>query len=212
MTIIRQNIALVATSQKIEQPISKFGGQPNWVADPQWPVSRSLEKPMSFIGQIQLSDTKMSDLDGKVAYLFMTNDESVDTYEFEAGENAVIIQSGNSILPNLGQESGPTFSDKEYAFELTQSEDPDFISENDRMNEDDEDADCKYLDSLEGMKIGGTPGFYQSDEFPNDDLTYRLLMQFSEVDLPFNMCTADDGAIYAFISADGNTGKMFWQC
>src|SRR5687767_8256440 len=38
----------------ISKPITKFGGQPVWINQAQWPISKKTEKPMMFIGQIKL--------------------------------------------------------------------------------------------------------------------------------------------------------------
>ena len=101
-----------------EQPLTKFGGQPNWIDEPQWPLSRQLGKPMRFICQIELPKAlfaagsgDLADLPGanvqllldlfpsgprKVAYLFITDDEAsgLPTSEPYGGENAVILQPG----------------------------------------------------------------------------------------------------------------------
>src|SRR5580765_7602219 len=34
--------------------VTKFGGQPDWFSEPQWPLSRQTGKPMRFICQIKL--------------------------------------------------------------------------------------------------------------------------------------------------------------
>lgn len=38
----------------IMEPVTKFGGQPVWIGEPQWPVSRQYGTPMQFICQIAL--------------------------------------------------------------------------------------------------------------------------------------------------------------
>jgi len=78
--------------QGIQGEVSKFGGQPNWIADPAWPISRSLNKPMRFIAQFRLP-AELTDGKQRMAYVFMTEEEEyVDgTYEPDGGENAVCI-------------------------------------------------------------------------------------------------------------------------
>ncbi len=40
-----------------ERYTTRFGGQPDWIAVPQWPVSLSWDdRPLKFIGQIRLND------------------------------------------------------------------------------------------------------------------------------------------------------------
>ena len=36
--------------------LTKFGGQPDWIAEPQWPVSPAWDSQLKFIGQIRLND------------------------------------------------------------------------------------------------------------------------------------------------------------
>lgn len=69
----------------IIEPITKFGGQPVWIDGCQWPISASLDIPMSFIGQIRLDDDLFSGHTGKMAYLFMT-DGDASTWEANSGE------------------------------------------------------------------------------------------------------------------------------
>jgi hypothetical protein len=82
----------------IVDPVTKFGGQPVWVADPVWPLSRSTGQPMQFIGQIALDRDLFGDVPARMAYLFMTDtDGSAETWDPNAGENAVVLQP--SIYP-----------------------------------------------------------------------------------------------------------------
>jgi hypothetical protein len=80
----------------IAEPITKFGGQPVWIEQPQWPLSRQTGEPMRFIGQIALDTELFGEPAGRVAYLFISDGETFvdNTYDPEGGENAVIIQPG----------------------------------------------------------------------------------------------------------------------
>jgi hypothetical protein len=95
----------------IVDPVTKFGGQPVWLTEPQWPLSRMYNAPMQFIGQIRLYPELFGPLEAQMAYLFMTQyeGESVfpETWDPEAGENAVILQPGTWTGPTLPLTEGP---------------------------------------------------------------------------------------------------------
>ena len=61
------------------------------------------------------------------------------------------------------------------------------------------------------MKIGGPPVFIQGEEYPAGD-GWRLLLQFDSASVPFYVNFGDTGIGYAFLSADGRSGKFLWQC
>ena len=54
------NIKFHLTENPIQELTTKFGGQPNWLTKPEWPLSRSLNKQMSFIGQIKIDKNLLS--------------------------------------------------------------------------------------------------------------------------------------------------------
>ena len=172
---------------------TKFGGQPNWLLEPQWPLSKELKSPMRFIGQINLGDVYPV-LEGKWAYIFMTEDDNeyVDgTWEPDGGENAVIIQpDGMNPLEIIGQATGP--SREEYGIEIIETE----IDDGD----------------LEGCRLGGTPEFMQGEEFPEPKSEWLFLAQLDSCSLPFEVNFGDAGIAYIFVSVDGSVGKFLWQC
>jgi|GEM_PF-4199221 len=55
----RYDIEFVRSDVAINEPVTKFGGQPVWIGEPEWPMSRGRGTPMRFIGQVALdiSDT-----------------------------------------------------------------------------------------------------------------------------------------------------------
>jgi len=216
----------------IDAPIgefdTKFGGQPTWLEEPQWPISKELNSQMRFICQIKLTDDLFPGCGGKVAYIFMTDDEEYvdDTWEPDGGENAVIIQpNGNPQVNVKNIPNGPTLQnyvevegkrrlqpvDVELKVTLSASEDPQFIPEAARFEMSDEGSE-KYSNNLEGNKLGGTPGFLQGDEFPGDDKHWKLLMQLDSCGVPFSLNFGDAGISYAFINEDATIGKFLWQC
>lgn len=203
---------------------TKFGGQPDWVAQPQWPISNETGNPMRFICQIDLSEFNT---DAKMAYLFMTDEEEyVDgTWEPEGGENAIILQPAsekyNATASNV---SGPTLykmasqlfskklvpKDVEFSVNLIEEDEPDFVDEDERADWNDEVWE-KYAKALDKNKIGGTPLFLQGTEFP-DSRKWHLLMQLDSTKVPFFVNFGDSGVGYAFLSDDGKKAKFLWQC
>lgn len=209
---LTSQIQFQAASAPITEPVTKFGGQPVWHDAPQWPLSRTTGNPMRFICQVALDPRLFPDAIGKMAYVFMTDeDEYVDgTWEPDGGENAVIIQpaplaAGVRTSP---QATGPTLFDmvqmpgyerlapleREYAVAMRLAEEPPFQPQ-----------------ALGGNKLGGSPVFLQGDEFP-DEGEWRLLLQLDSADVPFSVNFGDAGVAYAFIDPTGQAAKMLWQC
>jgi hypothetical protein len=101
--IKRETIEFVESRSPLAAPVTKFGGQPVWIGDPQWPLSKSTGNPMRFIGQIAMESRRM-------AYVFMTDEEQfVDgTWDPDGGENAVILQPGINTAKTAALTGGPT--------------------------------------------------------------------------------------------------------
>ncbi|HET6251534.1 MAG TPA: DUF1963 domain-containing protein [Tepidisphaeraceae bacterium] len=218
--------------QEVSSPISglvtKFGGQPTWVSEPQWPLSRKIAKPMRFIGQIKLSKELFPETTAEMAYLFMTDEEGdafVDgTYEPDGGENAVILQPGVPAVPTKNQREGPTLyrlvqkpghhllqpESCEFAVSLIVEEDIAFLTEDERLELPEGDAQAAE-GKLNENKIGGTPVFLQGDEFPFEG-NCRLLLQLDSCSVPFSINFGDAGVGYAFVNEAGDRAKFLWQC
>ncbi|HSY19967.1 MAG TPA: DUF1963 domain-containing protein [Candidatus Acidoferrales bacterium] len=226
----RESIEFVESRKALSGLVTKFGGQPVWVGAPQWPLSKSTGKPMRFIGQIALGSGMFNPTNAQMAYLFMTDgEEHVDgTWEPDGGENAVILQPGQA--PTIKTEpltEGPTLYRMvkklfhkmlvpqacEFAVKLTAEEDPDFADEAERAKWDKND-DAKweaYASALDGNKIGGSPLFIQSTEFPGPG-KWRLVLQLDATKVPFYVNFGDAGVGYLFLSEDGQVAKFLWQC
>jgi uncharacterized protein YwqG len=173
-------------------PKTKFGGQPDWIQEPQWPLSTELQSPMRFIGQISLGD-EFPEFQGKMAYIFMTEDDDkyVDgTWEPDGGENAVIIQPADEMsLAVKALVTGP--SRQEYGIKITEAEEG-------------------VLE--EGSWIGGTPEFMQGEEYPEPKENWIFLAQLDSCSLPFEVNFGDAGIAYVFVNKDASAGKFLWQC
>jgi hypothetical protein len=64
---------------------------------------------------------------------------------------------------------------------------------------------------MDDCKVGGVPIFIQDEWWPFPD-SRRLLLQLVWGKYPFHLVLGDAGTLYTFLSADGRTGKMLWQC
>lgn len=69
------SISFQKEPETVTQTVTKFGGQPIWIDKAEWPISRSTEKPMRFICQIDLEENVFDGLGGRMAYIFMTDDD-----------------------------------------------------------------------------------------------------------------------------------------
>lgn len=170
----------VRAKNEINEPVTKFGGQPVWLTEPQWPMSSGWDnRPMMFVAQIVLDKKIFGNTEDKVAYIFVTHAEKSEDDFFapdiiypDEGENAVIIQPGGEVfLETRNIENGPTLFDSsglhyEGYVRIRLSEDQEFI-DSDMFRQISEDKKKEYCNAVEGNKIGGTPYFFQGDEWPD---------------------------------------------
>jgi hypothetical protein len=142
---------------------------------------------MWFIGQFQISG---ADEPGRLAYVFMTNAAGYadDAWEYDAGENAVIIQPGGTVpefvtvaATATGPTCGPVAIPKPVA-----DPDPEFFN-----------------------RIGGRPTWIQTENTLDDG--WRFVAQLDSRDLPFEVNFGDIGSGYVFVDADLAEGRFFWQ-
>lgn len=112
MSVSKRTISFHETREPIAALVTKFGGQPVWLGEPQWPLSRATGHPMRFICQIALDPDLFGAIPGRMAYVFMTDEERhvKGTWEPEGGENAVIIQPGTPAVPTAPLATGPRSS------------------------------------------------------------------------------------------------------
>jgi uncharacterized protein YwqG len=220
----KYSIGFKLSDSPISKPITKFGGQPVWINQREWPISKVTGKPMMFIGQIRLESGLFGRIEGKMAYIFMTEDKKGDakTWDPDSGENAIIIQPGNNRIKVLPIDMGPSLSRLvkkkgtgiikpcEYSAKLNLGKDPYYITEYEREDWD-EITFKKYAKTLFGNKLGGTPIFLQGEEFPKGG-PWNLLLQLDSTKVPFLINFGDAGIGYAFISKDGKKAKFLWQC
>lgn len=211
----KYEIEFLKSDREIKELVTKFGGQPVWLHDAEWPISKEQNEPMSFICQIKIDKEIFPDSKAEMAYIFMTDDgedQDYDTCEYDGGENAVILQPGdNKVVLTESIKEGPSLIEEELIVKLSKGFDVDFISDDKTMELTEEEHDNYYC-NIQGNKIGGTPAFIQMDEFPDKVNQWNLLLQLHAETTHFELNFGDDGTAYAFINEDGTIAKIMWQC
>ncbi len=182
-----------------ERYITRFGGQPDWIAAPQWPVSLPWDnRPLKFIGQIRLNDfdSKLKDL--ILAYIFMTQPEDKTDPFFDPdiiypdeGENAIIVQPDGKIPEYIHTESfsvGPTVdSETIWIPQTTESE----------------ELITTELKQLDVDKFCGIPAFFQNSKVESDDM---LLLQLHTNWLPFYINGGGEPTMFTFLNGRKDGG------
>lgn len=211
-----------AVGQPVRTLITKFGGQPVWLADPQWPISAAWDRPMRFIGQIELGTVLgMAGGGAAMAYLFVTHADhgedffDPDVIDPDGGENAVIIQPGGYYAgPLRPLATGPALYDRdgataEFTVELCPLDEHDASTDAGSLPASCPDED-RCVEPLDGSKIGGAPVFFQGDEWP-DGGPWRLLLQLDSNWVPFQLNLGAAPRLFAFVSEDGGQGRLLVQ-
>ncbi|MFE6049394.1 hypothetical protein ACFQ6N_01395 [Kitasatospora sp. NPDC056446] len=214
------------TGRPISTPTTKFGGQPVWLAGPQWPISAAWDRPMRFVGQIELGPVLGAAGQGKVAYVFVTHADhgedffDPDIIDPDGGENAVIVQPGGDYAgPVRPLATGPGLygadgSAVEFTVDLRPVDEPGSMTDEelDALPSADRNrcADLIDGDKVDGDKIGGTPLFFQGDEWP-DGGPWRLLLQLDSNWVPFRLNLGASPRLFAFVSEDGAQGRLLVQ-
>ncbi|MCX4750859.1 YwqG family protein [Kitasatospora sp. NBC_01287] len=209
------------TGRPISTPTTKFGGQPGWLAGPQWPISAAWGRPMRFVGQIELGPVIGAAGQGRMAYVFVTHADheedffDPDIVDPDGGENAVIVQPGGHYAgPVRPLATGPGLygvdgSEVEYTVDLRAADEPGSVTDEELEGLPSTDR-SRYVELTDGDQIGGTPLFFQGDEWP-DGGPWRLLLQLDSNWLPFHLDLGAAPRLFAFVSEDGTEGRLLVQ-
>jgi HEAT repeats len=195
-------------------PPAKFGGQPDWVGEPTWPLADG-GRPLVFFAQLPL----VGEI-ARTAYVFVSADENAATFAPLSDGNAVVVQPGGAPhLASAPMSHGPALFEgiqdterlaplqKEHRYER-------YIT----LEDGADPAEWTWPEPPEGEmmsdrhgdwnKIGGTPLFLQDRKTPPGD-GWRFAFQFSA---DWAGRELGDGAeCYGFVRDDG-TGAFLWQC
>ena len=202
----------------------RFGGEPFGLPSALWPKSKSTQEVMQFICQIPFDSGLIPGAEKSVAYLFIANGDGNETWLPNGGENAVVILRENQLTNSLTVGDSPRLIRMvkhwwnsrlvpeacSYVAKLTFSDDPDYIPAS-KLQELPSEQVLVYRTTLEGNKLGGSPGFLQFDELPFSE-KWQLLLQLDSTKIPFWINFGDAGVGYLFLNEAGKEGKFLWQC
>ncbi|GAA1960911.1 DUF1963 domain-containing protein [Kitasatospora viridis] len=205
MTAMSRIEAFAAAGAPVTEPITKFGGQPGWLAEPQWPVNDAWGEPMRFVCQLELEPVLGEAGRGRLAYVFVTHADHGDEEFFDPdvifpdeGANAVIVQPGGGYAgTTLPLATGPG---------LYHAHDGSAAEYTPRLRPDDEHDD----DPWDGDKIGGRPAFFQDDDWP-DGGPWTLALQLHANFKPFHLNLGAAPTAFVLVSPDGTEGRMLVQ-
>ncbi|MEV8634124.1 hypothetical protein AB0395_20935 [Streptosporangium sp. NPDC051023] len=164
---------------------TRIGGGPDWVGEAQWPLCARWDNPMAFVGQFRLAGDEL-----RMAYLFMC-DSCEETWEPEAGKNALIVQPGRvppfvtTMVPLWESTPGGMLVDLEI-------ESP---------------GDLEHEES----RMYGSPAWLQYEQYPPGGPWSFLFQLDSRCDW-LNHLNFGIGVGYGFISGDEQEGRFLWQC
>ena len=193
------NIDGFISTRSAERYITRFGGQPDWIASPQWPVSLPWDKrPLKFIGQIRLNDFFREMKELTLAYIFMTQpkDETDPFFDPDIiypneGENAIIIQPNGKIPEYINTENfciGPTVDSKVLWIP--------------QITENEETANTEFK-QIDVDKFCGIPAFFQNSKVKSDNI---LLLQLHTNWLPFYINAGGEPTMFAFLNDQKDGG------
>jgi hypothetical protein len=194
-------------------PPPKFGGQPDWVEQPTWPLGAD-SAPMVFYGQLPVSIAENQ----RTAYVFI--DTEGDHWKSLGEANAVLVQPGAPCqVETAALSTGPQLYEQvaeagrfrrrwrarpyERFIRLGEGADPQ------RWEWPELDPGTHRRDAHgDWNKLGGTPLFLQGAELPPGE-GWSFAFQFSA---DWAGRELGDGAeCYGFVREDG-TGAFLWQC
>jgi hypothetical protein len=184
--------------------LGKFGGQPDWAAEPAWPLGAE-GRPMIFYGQLPLPGDPE-----RMAYIFLSGDSHAHTFEPLGEGNALVLQPGApSHRPTAPMAEGPQRlsviapASGVQPVRFESGADPTMWSWPDP-------PPGSYSKSLHGdwNKIGGTPLFLQGEQYPPGE-GWRFGFQFTGSWAGWD--PGDGAEIYGFVTEQG-AGALLWQC
>lgn len=195
-------------------PPAKFGGLPDWLGDPAWPVA-SDGRPLVFYGQLPVGGDPP-----RTAYIFINSSDDAWSFEALSEGNAVVVRPGGPPhLATIAKGTGPRLFEQveepnrfvrrarpvpyERFVSVVPGADPAEWSSPDFGPDD-----FPRPSHGDGNKIGGTPLFLQGPEYPPGE-GWRFAFKFGAAWAGREM--GDGAECYGFVREDG-TGAFLWQC
>ncbi|MFI6601391.1 hypothetical protein ACIBHX_34520 [Nonomuraea sp. NPDC050536] len=193
-------LEFVSADGPMREPVTKIGGQPVWLEEPQWPFSRFTGEPMQFLGQFTLGG-------GRLAYVFMGDEDLCGLPE--GSENAVVVQPAGRIpdfVTVRAQAEGPAAC-VDHLPRLAKGDTSVFLGG--PGVEPDWIHDERYPEKGWTLVVQLTSEL--EDWLPIDGLTEHGV---SEEIAPcyYTWGRSGWGAGWAFVSPDGKEGRFLWDC
>jgi hypothetical protein len=228
----KRSITFREVTEPITQPVTKFGGQPVWLSEPRWPISRATGRQMTFLCQVRLADVPGLEWSEGMAYVFMIDEADgpgygmLQTWSPVHGENAVILQgtgaspqaqvatqplTSGPALRRYHTEPGSTERGEDFiecAVDLLDDVDPGTAPSLDKYGWDHEIWET-YSSALFGSKLGGAP-YWVGDWAPPNDPDWAFLSEpdtGAEWMLLAQMSDGDGSCYFGF--GEGGTGQVF---
>ncbi|WP_062214796.1 hypothetical protein [Streptomyces sp. NBRC 109706] len=199
---------------------TRLGGQPHWLAEPQWPVDPYENELAEFMGQFRIPAADGGEGGARMVYLFAIG---------FSGEHATVVQPGGHVTESFdtrAETTGPTALDRVHLLRVEEELDLAQLERELEPVEDEYEGDReeRLEDLLEERRknaegsirmnqLGGpdvVPVWLQADDHPGTD--WQLVAQFDSVQLPFPVNFGDTGVGYLFFSPDGGEADFFFQC
>lgn len=104
---VLKGMAVEPSAEPITTPITKFGGQHVWIAEPVWPFSQRFNRPIAFLGQIEPKPEIFGEMEAKLASIFLDlYDADLDTNDDKPGAwccNPECMTGLHSLKPQAPQ-------------------------------------------------------------------------------------------------------------
>ncbi|MCP3857351.1 MAG: DUF1963 domain-containing protein [Actinomycetia bacterium] len=190
----------------IDDPRTRFGGQPTWLGDPAWPLTID-GTPMAFWAQFELPDYP-----NQLAYLFIDMADGV-LPGLDPGSAALFLQPGTQPdVPYSDQATGPTVPNEH---QIDTRYDPEwphhFTAQVPRLvpYEEPDHWDPNWAtDQRSWDKIAGTPYILQGEPDLGPDWTQ--IFQFSAHQAGHEL--ADGAQCYGWLNTTTHQGHFYWDC
>ncbi|MCG3266294.1 hypothetical protein [Yoonia sp. I 8.24] len=225
-------ISFVLADAQVQQPVTKFGGQPVWIGAPTWPIDDEFGEQMIFVAQFALTPDLFPGSKESVVYLFVAASEPVTT-----DTTTCIVQSAHAAIPatckTTPELTGPsviTLRDEveeqlEYAVTLQTVDEP-TVALADRFTKSELSLKDGYQfrhTALAGCKLAGQPIYVEQQQAPeyfrNPDWVHICQLapdhgyfaQFQPNFYPFVLELGEYGLLNVFINTDGTRAVAYVQ-
>ena len=193
-----------------DEPETRFGGRPLAPArEPfEWPVCRTCEGNMQFLGQLRLPD----DAGDRLLLLFQCqNDPGLcDDWDAESGGNRVVNIGVEGLAVVDFPDSGEVSRNTMYGARVEEHEAGDYDEARAAWTEDHEGRGREVLGQL-----FGTPAWIQGDQTPECDecgAPMRFVAQLEEGPEIRTSMNFGGGAAYVFdCDCEAASAKLLWQ-